>query len=490
MQTLEQISSDFLINNFREALVIIDNDGLVLSANKRVEEVLGYSAGEIAGKQIDFIFRNRHLEFHDMLRFLEVDELTFEETVLVRKNRKHIHARLRIKRHPDTGMQVIYITNVDQKIQARLDVERKVSSVEKLTRSRHIRNGQFGKAIEEILQQSSRTLGVNRVNAWLADKEFYSIRCIGSYVADTKSFHEEKGFTRDELPAYFDLLQTEEAIVCHNTATDPKVKELIDIYIRPYSITSMMDIPIRIDGKMAGVICFEHTGPKRTWDIHEQKYALFVAQLISLALETEQKQNSNRELQTLLKEVNHRTKNNINIAISLLKLQADNARDTFHRELFEECTNRLYSIASLHQHLYQTSSFARVELADYLEKITKYVQESFNLDNKISLKFSGADVAVNITKAVSLGLITNELLTNAYKHAFSSKSKGKINISVWSEGKKAFLMVCDNGKGITDADLKKETLGTMLIRSLAAQADGKVTWKSEKGTQACVEFLL
>ncbi|MBC7863157.1 MAG: PAS domain S-box protein [Bacteroidia bacterium] len=488
MLTKELLTQSFIIDNFSEALLIIDADGIVVIANKRVDEILHYTRDEVIGKNFNFIFRNKHLEFHEMLMFLEVDELTFEETILVRKNRKHFNAKLRIKKHGETGMQVVYIADVDKRVNYRLGVEQKVGAIEKLTKSRHIRTGQFEKAIYEILEAGSKTLDVVRVSAWLLEDDFSKIRCIGNYNSTTKKSTGEKDLYRKDFPKYFELLQTEEIIISDDALNDKNVRELLDIYIKPHGITSMMDLPIRIEGKLAGIVCFEEIGKKREWDLNEQKFGLFIAQLISLARETFERQNANKELQILLKEVNHRTKNNLNIAVSLLRLQAENAKDDFHKDLFAECGNRLLSISALHQHLYQTNSFSKVELGIYIEKIARFAEESFNAEKKATLKIKCDEVSVTITTAVSLGLITNELITNAFKHAFNGKKKGVVEVLLKKEDNKISLFINDNGKGIEKSEIKKESLGMNIVKGLADQIDAKISWVNESGTSVRVQF--
>jgi PAS domain S-box-containing protein len=490
MLVQEKISEEFLIDNFKEALLIIDQDGIVLRANKRVEEVLNYHPGEVVGKNFNFLFLNRHVEFHEMLKFLEVDELTFEETVLVKKHRKHFHARLRIKRHAESGMQVVYITDVDKRVNYRLAVEQKVNAIEKLSRSRYVRNGQFEKAVHEILETASRTMNVQRVNAWMVDEGFTKIHCIGSYNGSTRKFSEEKDLYRADMPAYFNLLQSEEIIICDDTLKDKKVKELVETYLKPLGITSMMDFPVRIEGKVAGLVCFEHVGPKRVWDINEQKFGMVVSQLLSLAQETHERQHANKELQILLREINHRTKNNLSIAVSLLGLQAENAKDEYHKQLFAECGTRLLSIAALHELLYQTDSFTKVELDKYIEKIALYAEQSFNTEKKVSLKIKCEPLTVGITAAVTLGLITNELITNCYKYAFAGRKKGVIEVQLTRDGKKNFLIIHDNGKGIEKDEVKKGTLGMTLVKGLADQMGAKISWSGEEGTTVKVQFNL
>ncbi len=143
-----------------------------------------------------------------------------------------------------------------------------------------------------------------------------------------------------------------------------KIAELYSLYLKPLDIQALMDIPIRIEGEIIGVICFENVGEPREWTYQEQKYGLVTAQMISLAIESNNKQKAKKELEhalheknILLQEVNHRVKNNLSIVASLMNLQSEKSHDEYHKQLFMECRNRLESISSVHELVYKTKSY-------------------------------------------------------------------------------------------------------------------------------------
>ena len=104
------------------------------------------------------------------------------------------------------------------------------------------------------------------------------------------------------MPAYFKLLATQEIIATNYSLEDPRTEELVAPYLSLYGITSMIDIPIRVGGEMIGVVCFEHLGAPRKWDLTERKFGFFVAQLIAQSLQSNENQKYKQHLEVLLKE--------------------------------------------------------------------------------------------------------------------------------------------------------------------------------------------
>lgn len=192
------------------------------------------------------------------------------------------------------------------------------------------------------------------------------------------------------------------------------------------------------------------------------------------------------EKEVLLREVHHRVKNNLQLIASLLNLQARSFGDERSRTMMEESQNRIHSIALVHETLYQSGELARINLGDYLRTLVQYLLESWiGVSGRIRLSVDAAKVELPIDVAIPCGLIVNELVTNALKHAFPYERSGSIGISVISETPgRMKLVVVDDGVGLPEGvDIGRSAgLGLQLVATLIRQLRGSVAVRRHPGT--------
>lgn len=185
------------------------------------------------------------------------------------------------------------------------------------------------------------------------------------------------------------------------------------------------------------------------------------------------------EKEALLKELHHRVKNNMQIVSSLLHLQAQNIQDKAIAAPLRESQNRVKSMALIHEQLYQSDNLSQVNINVYLRQLTSRLLRSIqNNKQNISVRIEPENdmILMNIDTAIPIGLILNELMTNALKYAFIDKDAGEICVSIDINSDNLYqITVKDNGNGIpADIDISNtETLGLQLVQSLAAQLGGK-----------------
>lgn len=189
------------------------------------------------------------------------------------------------------------------------------------------------------------------------------------------------------------------------------------------------------------------------------------------------------EKELLLREIHHRVKNNMQIISSLLSLQSRFVGETEASFVLKECQNRIRAMALVHEKLYSTDSFIFVDVAGYIEALAMHLIYSSSI-KKSSVRFVNDvdDVHMNMDTMILCGLIVNELVSNALKHAFPDPGKDVIRVSVMQNGNNAYkLEVSDNGRGVHDEfDLfSTNTLGLGLVQSLVEQLQG--TMEVEKG---------
>ncbi|MFL6416418.1 MAG: PAS domain S-box protein [Bryobacteraceae bacterium] len=197
------------------------------------------------------------------------------------------------------------------------------------------------------------------------------------------------------------------------------------------------------------------------------------------------------EKELLLKEIHHRVKNNLQVITSLLTLQSDSVEDDTTRTMFDEAVNRVRTIGDIHELLYRSPDLARVDFNLYLKRLVQSLFSFYGVDqSRIHFDLRADDLRLDIAKAIPCGLIVNELLTNALKHAFPDGRSGEILISLRSHKGRAFLEVADNGIGLAD-DFTIETntsLGLKLVSVLAKQLQGEVELDPRGGTRFAISF--
>jgi len=198
------------------------------------------------------------------------------------------------------------------------------------------------------------------------------------------------------------------------------------------------------------------------------------------------------EKELLLKEIHHRVKNNLQVVSSLLDLQSRGIEDEEALATFMEGQNRVKAMALIHQKLYQNEDLATIDFAEYAEQLMKELASIYPDSNAVntSVKATGK-TQFDIDTAIPLGLILNELVSNAYKYAFEGKGSGELNVSVQSLGDgKHQLTVSDSGAGLPEGfDFKKaKSLGLRLVRRLAKQLYGSVEYRWDDGSQFTIQF--
>ena len=205
-------------------------------------------------------------------------------------------------------------------------------------------------------------------------------------------------------------------------------------------------------------------------------------------------QASLREKEVLLMEIHHRVKNNLQIISSLIALQAGKISDREILMLYEDLNSRIRAMSLIHERLYQSGDFARIDFAEYITIITSDLQNTYRLFcGNCSVEFDTDHVELDIIKAIPCGLMLNEIISNSFKYAFPPAfvGKGTIRISYHERDDETIeLIVSDNGVGLPPSvdPEKNKSLGLSLIYLLAEQIQGTIRIDREGGTRYTVTF--
>lgn len=194
-------------------------------------------------------------------------------------------------------------------------------------------------------------------------------------------------------------------------------------------------------------------------------------------------ENSLLEKETLLKEVHHRVKNNLQLISSILNLQSTHLQDDTLLQYFKESQSRIFAIASVHEELYESENFQKIDLNAYINRIVPDLVHLYSENTRIEYEIQADEIFVELSLAIPLGLIINELITNSIQHAFPNYQSGHIALSCTQNDGEIDLLIRDNGVGIP-AEYKKntpKTLGIQLIDTLVKQISGRYLIKNENG---------
>jgi two-component sensor histidine kinase len=214
------------------------------------------------------------------------------------------------------------------------------------------------------------------------------------------------------------------------------------------------------------------------------------------------------------KEIHHRIKNNLQVISSLLDLQADkfrnrkNITDSEVLEAFKESQDRVLSIALIHEELHRGEGYNKLNFSQYIEELSENLFHTYSLGKEnivLTLNLEG-NVFFDMDAVVPLGMIVNELVSNSFKHAFSGRNDGEIQIKLHTEKNEGYLKsvteicestsftlsISDNGVGIPDnLDIENlDSLGLQLVVSLVDQLDGKLELKRNNGTEFAIRFTV
>lgn len=195
---------------------------------------------------------------------------------------------------------------------------------------------------------------------------------------------------------------------------------------------------------------------------------------------------------TLLQEIHHRVKNNLQIISSLLFLQSSYVTDSEILQALKESRARIRSIALIHEQLYQTENFAKVDFGDYLQQLSKELFSMYSIEqNRIVLDLDVIHLPISIDAAIPCGLIINELISNSLKYAFPNNRKGRIWLDLKLLSDSTYhLEIGDNGVGLPKEYnlMTTKTLGLKLVMDLVKQLEGILTTKTDEGLVYSIIF--
>lgn len=229
---------------------------------------------------------------------------------------------------------------------------------------------------------------------------------------------------------------------------------------------------------------------ERTNDLRKQKEKAERDKEI-IEAQNETIQQSLKERETLLREIHHRVKNNLQIVANLLYLQSGKFNDEKIRNVLEEGQGRVRSMSLIHQKLYEHEDLKSIPFGEYIIELVNEIKSSFGDEAaKVAVHINADEAYFDVESAVPLGLIINELTTNTFKYAFQGRNEGEFNIYLTKEDGQYQLHVSDNGVGLpSEIDIRRSrSLGLRLVRILSDQLEGDYSFNTTEGTNFTLTF--
>jgi len=301
-----------LTNIAQDAIVMMDHEGNISFWNPAAEKIFGYSSSEALGKEMHtFLAPQRYYENYrkGLAHFRETGQGSAVGKTLeldaVRKGGEEFPMELSLsalqirgKWHAVGIIRDITVRKREAKetLQRGEAVERLNSSLVTLTQNENIYMGDLAAAFREVTEASAQAMTVGRVSIWFYTNGNTAIECLDLYEM-TSGTHVKGGILEaSKYPLYFKAMQEENLIAADDAVSDPRTREFSETYLKPLGIASMLDAPIRVGGRVVGVVCHEHLGNPRKWTVEEQSFVTAIAGFSSMATEIQARKRTEESL--------------------------------------------------------------------------------------------------------------------------------------------------------------------------------------------------
>ncbi len=395
----------------------------------------------------------------------------------------------RIKKNKD-GHFLVSITEVDFHMNQLIAIKSQKNAAENLLRSAVIGEGSLVEALAEICRIAANALNLTRVNIWEFGNEQNAITSLVNFDNRTPTLLENVTLYRYQIPNYFRLIETEEIIATSDALNNSNTAELKESYLLVNRIQSLIDIPIRISGKMFGLVCFEDTNQQREWNSGEQKFGLFVSQVIALTIETSRRKKTQKNLElildekrVLLNEIHRRVRNNFSLIQDLIRSESVRAHDQYHRDLFKDLRNRISSLDMLQRQLYQSEKVDRVNFRDLVLDLIAGYRATF-AGSETDFVTTLDQCELNVAKSSIAGLFVNEIIMLLLSENSENDKKESISIRLKKVNSKIQLTI---GTSISvSSEQEREKMLTSF--EMAQKLGSKLEIDRKNGTSYQISF--
>jgi len=254
-------------------------------------------------------------------------------------------------------------------------------------------------------------------------------------------------------------------------------------------------MPLKSDtGYNIGALCVIDKKPRQLTKVQKKSLRILGKEVMArfnLIKKKKELQQRNKEKEVLLAEVHHRVKNNLAVISGLLELESSQTELPASRKALQHSQMRIQSMAMVHEMLYKTKEFTNLPLKPFIAKIVQSIKMTYHQKEKeIGVKYHTDPITLNVNQAIPCALIINELITNAYQHAFKNADKGCIQIKLSAQKDIVTLTIEDDGDGLAAefSIQEQKSMGFTLIRTLCKQLRAELSVESMSGTKTVIIF--
>lgn len=450
-----EVRQHTILNTLADALISFDDKWVIVNVNPAAEKTFGYTADELIGQKIT------------LLLSLDSQRTDKAHTKASEPDPPIILARkLEMEGRRKDGS--LFPMEVDVAPMRLENWRGFVGIMQDITKRKKAEE-----ALREAAALNDRIIEASPIGLSLYDRS-------GQCIAANNSIAEIIGATRDQVLAqnYNDIDSWKKSGLfeaAKNAVTNQKN------YRHEYDVITSF-------GKRAFFDCIFVP-----FKIRHKQRLLFMMDDITERKEAEkQQERALAEKETLLKEIHHRVKNNMQIVSSLLYLQSQKTENIEALAVIKESKDRIKAMGLIHEKLYTSGDLARINIYDYIQTLCQYLSQSYVLPGSVKFIVDAEDIFFSVDKAIPCGLIINELVTNSLKHAFQDRRPGEIHIKLSRTADRMALCVQDNGIGLTAEydENSLNTLGMKLVRTLADQLEASLEFQGDNGLKCVIVFRI
>ncbi len=522
-QALEEQAQ--LIDLAHNGIMVWDQEARIVSWNTGAEETYGWSKAEVLGQNVHVLLRT---EFPEPLPAINARLLQQErwEGELVQYNRQGerlvVASRWAVQRDKDGWLARVMEINVDiTELRRAEQVQRLLAEAGQILSASLDYETTLARLARLAVPVLADWCAVYVVESNQAIRQLEVVHVNPAQVDFVSSLQQRYPLHQNVPGSLSRVLQTGQ-VEHHPDITDEMLAEIAQNdehlqLLRKLQIKSAMLVPLTARERTLGAMLFIQAESGYRYNRQDLALAQELARRAALAIDnarlyqeaqtevTARRQAEARlkglleEKEVLLKEVHHRVKNNLQAVTNLLYLQSVYTGDETIRQMLREMQDRIKSIALIHEKLYQTEDFTRLDFAAYLTSLGTQLIHSYRADPAtVRLNIEVGETALDMDTAVPIGIVINELVSNALKHAFlpepitSGRPPDEISIQLQADSNKGeyLLVVDDNGIGLPDTvDLAHpESLGLQLVQMLISHMGGVLEIERQGGTKFKIRF--
>jgi PAS domain S-box-containing protein len=479
-----------LFEQSNDAIFIHDMDGKITDVNQKVLDLFGYTKPQILSLKItklhpDYVLAKSQLAFETIAQSGSVNfEIDF-----LKKNGSIFPASVSSSLFEAGGKKLIQ--GLVRDITSQRKAEQIQSVLFNITQATSATE-----SLEDLLGIIHQQLGtlIDTTNFYVAlyDKEtdLYSFPFVVDELEQDDTFSPQE--LKKSLTDY--VRRTGKSILADDDAHNELMRQG-EVELVGADSKVWMGAPLKTPEGVTGVVVVQSYRDDATYSERDMELLSYISENIAMAINRKRAEEkikaSLKEKDVLLKEIHHRVKNNMQIISSLIRLQSREIEDEKARRIFEISQNRIRSIALIHETLYQSGDLSQIDFSSYIRRLTTHLLTIYRpKGTALKLNLDVQKVLLDINRAIPCGLIINELVSNAMKHAFPIDKGGEIHVGLAEKDGAFTLIVKDNGKGFPD-DVEFETtdsLGLQIVSDLVQQLEGDIRLDHGEGTAFVISF--